>query len=107
MDMPGHTASIHHARPELVVGYAREPWTRYAAQPPAGQLRYMEDDVTQLMVDLLGKLKAHIPSAYFATGGDEINENVYVSLKIVDKEEFRKLKSRLKYRRTMTDLKRP
>ncbi|KAG7530770.1 hypothetical protein FFLO_04812 [Filobasidium floriforme] len=77
MDMPGHTASSHHARPELVVGYAREPWTRYAAQPPAGQLRYMEDDVTQLMVDLLGKLKAHIPSAYFATGGDEINENVY------------------------------
>lgn len=82
MDMPGHTASIHHARPELVVGYAREPWTRYAAQPPAGQLRYMEDDVMRFMVDLLGKLKAYVPSPYFATGGDEINENVYVSLKI-------------------------
>jgi hexosaminidase len=107
MDMPGHTASIHHARPELVVGYAREPWTRYAAQPPAGQLRYMEDDATQFMVDLLGKLKAYIPSPYFATGGDEINENVYVSLKIVDNKEFRRLKSRLQYRRTMTDLERP
>lgn len=107
MDMPGHTASIHHARPELVVGYAREPWTRYAAQPPAGQLRYMEDDVTQFMADLLGKLMAYIPSPYFATGGDEINENVYVSLQIEDNGECKKLKSRLQYRRTMTDLERP
>jgi hypothetical protein len=59
------------------------------------------------MEDLLGKLKAYIPSPYFATGGDEINENVYVSLKIVDNEEIRKLKSRLPCRRTMTDLERP
>jgi len=66
----------------LVVGYAREPWTRYAPQPPEGQLRYMEEDVMRVMVDLLGKLKAYVPSPYFATGGDEINENVYVSLKI-------------------------
>ena len=77
--MPGHTASIHHARPDMVVGYAREPWKRYAAQPPAGQLRFMEDQATQMMTDVLGKLKGCLPGSYFGTGGDEINENIYVN----------------------------
>lgn len=34
----------------------------------------------QVIADLLAELDNHLPGAYFGTGGDEINENVYVSL---------------------------
>jgi len=78
IDIPGHTASIHHSRPELVVGYAREPWEEFAQEPPAGQLRFMDDDAKSLVSSILERLSNLLQSPYFGTGGDEINERIYV-----------------------------
>ena len=78
IDIPGHTASIHHSRPELVMGYAKEPWEEFANEPPAGQLRFMDDGAKSLVVSLLERLGDLLPSPYFGTGGDEVNEKIYV-----------------------------
>lgn len=38
-DLPGHTASVHHAYPELITGYNMQPWPRWCVEPPSGQLK--------------------------------------------------------------------
>ena len=37
IDLPGHTASIHHSHPHLITAY-NASWATYACHPPAGQL---------------------------------------------------------------------
>ena len=39
VDMPGHTTSVAESHRELVACRSAEPWTTYANEPPAGQLR--------------------------------------------------------------------
>ncbi|KAI5776684.1 glycoside hydrolase superfamily [Geopyxis carbonaria] len=80
IDMPGHTTSIAETYPELIVGRNIQPnWDKYAAQPPSGSLRLnnpaVETFLTKLFKDLLPRLNKH--SAYFHSGGDEVNKNVY------------------------------
>lgn len=76
--MPGHTASIQASHPDLVVGMGQQPWTTYANEPPAGQLRFMLPEAGTQIRGVLSELEKVLPSRYFATGGDEINEAIYV-----------------------------
>ncbi|KAK2766307.1 N-acetyl-glucosamine-6-phosphate deacetylase [Arachnomyces sp. PD_36] len=79
IDMPGHTASIAHAFPELITAFNIDDWSTYALEPPSGQLKLdspeVNDFLDQLMSDLLPRVSQYSP--YFHTGGDELNLNAY------------------------------
>jgi hexosaminidase len=75
LDLPGHTAALHHARPDLIAAYDARPWQTYSAEPPAGQLKLNDSAVpaflTALFADLLPRARAASP--LFHLGGDELN----------------------------------
>ncbi|KAH6884454.1 glycoside hydrolase superfamily [Thelonectria olida] len=79
IDLPGHSASVHHSFPELVVAYNQQPWTQYAKEPPAGQLKLksklVRDFISRLFDDLLPRVAKH--STLFHIGGDELNKKAY------------------------------
>ena len=80
-DMPGHTASVALAYPDLVAAFNVQPdWGTYSAEPPTGQLKLnstaVYDFLETMWSDLLPRVAPH--SAYFHTGGDEVNANVYL-----------------------------
>ncbi|KAF2402213.1 hypothetical protein EJ06DRAFT_528333 [Trichodelitschia bisporula] len=79
-DMPGHTASIYQAYPELVAAYDVRPnWDTYAAEPPSGTLKLnsskVEAFLDTLFADLLPRVKPW--TSIYHTGGDEVNEKAY------------------------------
>ena len=81
IDMPGHTASIAFAFPELITGFNIQPdWGTYANEPPSGGLKLNSSVVYAflhtLWEDLLPRVAAY--SSYFHTGGDELNKNIYL-----------------------------
>jgi hexosaminidase len=80
IDMPGHTASIHHAYPDLITAYNNDDWSTYAAEPPSGELKLNSTAVytflTTLFSDLLPRVNPY--TSYFHTGGDELNVNAYL-----------------------------
>ncbi|KAL8755244.1 MAG: hypothetical protein Q9184_004854 [Pyrenodesmia sp. 2 TL-2023] len=80
IDMPGHTSVVDLAYPGLIAGYNIQPdWPTYAAEPPSGSLKLNSSAVYEflriLWEDLLPRVSPY--SAYFHTGGDEVNTNVY------------------------------
>ncbi|KAL8886586.1 MAG: hypothetical protein Q9215_005730 [Flavoplaca cf. flavocitrina] len=80
IDMPGHTSVIALAYPDLITAYNIQPnWSTYAAEPPSGSLKLnssaVYDFLGTLWEDLLPRLSPY--SAYFHTGGDEVNVNAY------------------------------
>lgn len=80
IDMPGHTASIALSDPELIAAFNIQPeWSTYANEPPSGQLKLNSPAVyaflEKLWNDLLPRVSPY--SAYFHTGGDELNKQVY------------------------------
>lgn len=80
IDMPGHTASIALSDPDLIAGFNIQPgWATYGNEPPTGQLKLNSPAVyaflEKLWNDLLPRLSPY--SAYFHTGGDEINLQIY------------------------------
>ncbi|KAI4248348.1 MAG: hypothetical protein LQ352_005937, partial [Teloschistes flavicans] len=80
IDMPGHTSSIHWAYPDLITAYNVQPnWGDYANEPPSGSLKLnssaVYDFLHSLWEDLLPRAATY--SAYFHTGGDELNANAY------------------------------
>ncbi|KAI1335890.1 glycoside hydrolase family 20 protein [Xylariaceae sp. FL0016] len=79
VDTPGHFGVAALSHPELVTGWGAEPWDTYCAEPPCGQLRLNDSAVDTfldtLMDDLAPRVGAY--SAYFHTGGDEVNFNDY------------------------------
>ncbi|MCJ1287844.1 N-acetyl-glucosamine-6-phosphate deacetylase [Xylographa opegraphella] len=79
IDMPGHTASIHHSYPELITAYNIQPWESYAAEPPSGQLKLNSSAVTHFLTKILSDLFPRIApySPHFHLGGDELNTNSY------------------------------
>ena len=79
IDMPGHTASIHAAYPDLIKSYNRQPWPNYSAQPCAGQLKLNNSAVTNFVSTLLDDLLPRTEpfSALFHLGGDEVDANAY------------------------------
>ncbi|KAI9671619.1 MAG: N-acetyl-glucosamine-6-phosphate deacetylase [Trizodia sp. TS-e1964] len=81
IDMPGHTSSIGYAFPDLIAAFNIQPnWDTYAAEPPSGSLKLNSPAVgaflAKLFDDLLPRIKPY--SAYFHTGGDEVNPNPYL-----------------------------
>ncbi|KAK6430788.1 Glucosamine-6-phosphate isomerase (Glucosamine-6-phosphate deaminase) (GNPDA) (GlcN6P deaminase), partial [Oleoguttula sp. CCFEE 5521] len=79
IDMPGHTASIHHSFPELIVAFNRQPWHLYAAEPPAGQLKLNSEPVNAFLETLLNDVLPRVAkyTTYYHMGADEINAKAY------------------------------
>ena len=79
IDMPGHTASVHAAYPDLIESYNRQPWPDFSAQPCAGQLKLhyqpVTDFITTLLNDLLPRTAPFSP--LFHLGGDEVYARAY------------------------------
>ena len=55
-------------------------WNTYANEPPSGQLKLNDSAVYAFLETLWGDLLPRVEpyTAYFHTGGDEVNANVYV-----------------------------
>lgn len=80
IDMPGHTASITYAYPDLITAFNVQPgWATYANEPPSGQFKLNSAAVYQFLEKLWGDLLPRVSpySSYFHTGGDELNVNAY------------------------------
>lgn len=79
IDTPGHIGIVAETYPDIITAWGAQPWTNYCAEPPCGQFRLNEskvdDFLDELMDDLLPRLSPY--SAYFHTGGDEVNFNAY------------------------------
>lgn len=82
IDMPGHTSSIWYSNPDLIASFNKQPdWNTYAAEPPSGTLKLNSSKVNDFLNTLLGDLLPRVKSysAYFHTGGDEVNVNAYLN----------------------------
>ena len=79
VDLPSHAGAISHAYPELITGYNAQPWSRYALEPPAGQLKLNSPDVSKFMSTLLKDIlpRTSMFSSHFHFGGDELNREIY------------------------------
>ncbi|TFY71905.1 hypothetical protein EVG20_g1110 [Dentipellis fragilis] len=77
IDTPGHTAIISESHPEFVACAQARPWSSFANEPPAGQLRLASPDATKFTTDLLTAVAKMFPSSMLSTGGDEVNTNCY------------------------------
>ncbi|OCH90413.1 N-acetylhexosaminidase [Obba rivulosa] len=77
IDTPGHTAVISQAHPEFVACAQATPWSTFANEPPAGQLRFADPSVTQYTTELLHAVAEMFPGTMLSTGGDELNTNCY------------------------------
>ncbi|KAK3300299.1 glycoside hydrolase superfamily [Chaetomium fimeti] len=77
IDMPGHIGVVSLSHPELIVAYNELPYHWWCAEPPCGAFKLnntaVDDFLETLFDDLLPRLAPH--SAYFHTGGDELNKN--------------------------------
>ncbi|BGO94733.1 Glucosamine-6-phosphate isomerase (Glucosamine-6-phosphate deaminase) (GNPDA) (GlcN6P deaminase) [Rhodotorula toruloides] len=78
VDMPGHTASIANAYPEHIACLDARPWSTYAAEPPAGQLRLGRPDTLAFSKRVLQDAAKLSSSAFFSSGGDEVNKRCYL-----------------------------
>jgi hexosaminidase len=80
IDMPGHTASIAQAYPDLIAAFNEPDWSTFAAEPLSGQLKLnssaVYDVLDTLFSDLLPRLTPF--STLYHGGGDEVNQMVYL-----------------------------
>jgi hexosaminidase len=77
IDTPGHTSAISYSHPEHIACAEASPWSTYANEPPAGQLRLATPATINFTVGLLSAVAELFPSTLFSTGGDEINMPCY------------------------------
>ncbi|KAH9983700.1 N-acetylhexosaminidase [Russula compacta] len=77
IDTPGHTSAISYSHPEHIACADASPWSTYANEPPAGQLRLASPATINFTVGLLSAVAELFPSTLFSTGGDEINVRCY------------------------------
>lgn len=73
IDSPGHTAVIAESHPEHVACNQASPWSTFANEPPAGQLRLASPATVNFTAALFTAAARVVPSKYFSTGGDELN----------------------------------
>lgn len=77
IDMPGHIGSVSLSHPDIIVAYDQWPYQWYCAEPPCGAFKLndtkVDDFLGKLWDDLLPRVTPY--SAYFHTGGDELNRN--------------------------------
>ncbi|KAF8587677.1 glycoside hydrolase family 20 protein [Ramaria rubella] len=77
IDTPGHTGSIAFSHPELVACSDASPWSTFANEPPAGQLRLASPTAVDFAASIFRSVAADFPSRYLSTGGDELNTECY------------------------------
>ncbi|KAI0265648.1 N-acetylhexosaminidase [Gloeopeniophorella convolvens] len=77
IDMPGHTSVISASHPEHVACAEATPWSSFAAEPPAGQLRLATPATITFTKGLVTAVAKMFPSTLFSTGGDEVNTPCY------------------------------
>jgi len=77
IDTPGHTSIIGRAHPDHIACFEATPWSQFANEPPAGQLRLASAATTNFTTSLLKAAASMFPSKLFSTGGDELNANCY------------------------------
>lgn len=89
IDMPGHTASIAHAYPELITAFNELDWSTFALEPLSGQLKLnsskVEGFLDTLFDDLLPRQKPYASS--FHLGGDEVNLKAHLLDETVQSDE--------------------
>ena len=80
IDSPGHTASVAYSHPELIAAFNTQPWTTDCNEPPCGQMKLNNTDVTKFFNALAKDLYPRVSpySSRFHSGGDEINSQVYL-----------------------------
>ncbi|KAF8526999.1 beta-hexosaminidase [Hysterangium stoloniferum] len=79
IDTPGHTGSIVHSHPDLVACSVFSPWTKFANEPPSGQIRLADPKAIDLASSIFASVAKDFPSKYISTGGDELNTACYMS----------------------------
>ncbi|KXN85407.1 Beta-hexosaminidase 2 [Leucoagaricus sp. SymC.cos] len=77
IDTPGHSSVISKSHPEHIACPEATPWSQFAGEPPAGQLRLASPATTGFTANLIKAIASMFPSTLFHTGGDEINTNCY------------------------------
>ncbi|KAL5501845.1 NAG1_3 [Sanghuangporus vaninii] len=77
LDTPGHETAIGLSHPEHVACYLASPWSEFANEPPAGQLRLATPSTLNFSVALVSSVSSKFRSTLFSTGGDEVNTNCY------------------------------
>ncbi|KAJ6455070.1 beta-hexosaminidase [Mycena vitilis] len=77
IDSPGHTAIVAESHPEHVACNQASPWSTFANEPPAGQLRLASPATVNFTASLFTAAAHVMPSKYFSTGGDELNTECY------------------------------
>ncbi|KAF7548371.1 hypothetical protein G7Z17_g7094 [Cylindrodendrum hubeiense] len=77
IDMPGHIGVVELAYKDLIVAYNEKPYQWWCAEPPCGAFRMnstaVYDFLDTLFEDLFPRIAPY--TAYFHTGGDELNKN--------------------------------
>ena len=73
LDSPGHTTAIGAAHPELIACAAKSPWSRYASEPPAGQLRIASPATLSFAQEFFDSVASDLPGKMMSSGGDEVN----------------------------------
>ncbi|KDQ16047.1 glycoside hydrolase family 20 protein [Botryobasidium botryosum FD-172 SS1] len=76
-DVPGHTSIISKSHSDFIACPEAAPWSQFANEPPAGQLRLASPSVISFVQSLFSSLADQFPSRYISTGGDEVNLNCY------------------------------
>lgn len=78
-DMPGHTTSIGYGYPNLIAAFDAKPWDTYCAEPPCGTLQLNNPEVDTFLETLFSDVLPRVQpyTAYFHTGGDEVNAQAY------------------------------
>ncbi|KAI0665445.1 N-acetylhexosaminidase [Trametes maxima] len=73
MDWPGHTTAISSAYPEHIACASKSPWSKYASEPPAGQLRIASPSTLSFAQTLFASVAQMLPGTMMSSGGDEVN----------------------------------
>ncbi len=73
MDSPGHTNAISAAHPEHIACAAKSPWSTYASEPPAGQLRIASPATLAFARKMFASVAATLLGTMMSSGGDEVN----------------------------------
>lgn len=68
---------LANSHPEHIACPQAAPWTSFANEPPAGQLRLASAATINFTASLFTAVAKKLPGSYFSTGGDEINQNCY------------------------------
>ncbi|KIX05982.1 uncharacterized protein Z518_03956 [Rhinocladiella mackenziei CBS 650.93] len=80
IDMPGHTASVAHAYPDLIAAFSELDWSTFAAEPLSGQLKLNSSAVFKFVSDVLQDLLPRTSdyTRLYHLGGDEVNRAAYL-----------------------------